>query len=232
MQSFITILFILAIIAIPLQMTLINKQYMVYTWLFIVGIFIYMMHFRAIEQSYAQFREQVADSSIIGNFMVLQIIEATGGILLSIFLIRLHYNGPVKKIFRYFKYIPGIVVFPALFYLESYLFLKVPGIDFQRLAILMAVIVPSFLFIIKYLFKHLISEFDLRVEIKFLLHIFQLLIAIIISIGLFRLPVHTKNKEFPLNQLIIMLAFTILIVLVGIFIYSIKFKKIKKVLHG
>lgn len=228
MQSLITIIFILSVIAFSLQLTLINRNYVVYIWLFIIGIFVWFMHSLAIEQSYSRFREQAFDSTLVGNFMVLQIIEAIGGLLLSIYLIRLHYNEPVKKTFRYFKYLPGIILFPALFYIESYLFLKIPGIPFRVLATILAVLFPAALFTLKYIFKKLVSEFDLRLEIKFLVHLFQLIMAVIISIRLFRLPVQGKTADFPVAQLSIMPVFVIISILIGRIIYYYKFKKLKK----
>jgi hypothetical protein len=232
MQSLITVLLILAIIALPVQMTLINRRFVVYIGLLLISAFVFFVYPRAIEQSYTTFQRQIGNLALIENFIVIQIIEALGGILLSIFLIRLHYNEPVKKTFRYLKYIPGIIVFPALFYLVSYLFIIIPGIGFQRLAILLACIIPALLLALKHLVQRLISELDLRLELKFLLHIFQILIAIIISIGLFRLPVQGEYNIIPLEQFGGMLAFTFLVVMIGVVFYDVKLRRLKKDING
>ena len=228
MQSLITFLFVVSIVAFPLQLTIINRWFVVAAWFTLLSAFIFGMHGFAIEQSYAKFNEQAANGPLIGNLVVVQTIEAIGGLLLSIFLIRLHYNEPVKKIFRYFKYLPGIVIFPALFYLESYLYLNITGIGFKTLAIVMALIIPLVLYVLMLVYKKLISELDLRLELKFLLHIVQLLLAVIISINLFRLPVNQSPMEFPIIQLGIIVGIAVVLIITGIIVYNFKINRQNK----
>lgn len=197
-------------------------------WFVLLAAFIFGMHGNAIEQSYAKFNEQAANTPLIGNLVVIQTIEAIGGALLSIFLIRLHYNEPVKKVFRYFKYLPGVIIFPAVFYLESYLYLNITGIDFKLLAMLMALVIPLILYSLVLVYKRLISEFDLRLELKFLLHIVQLLLAVIISTNLFRLPVIQSPMEFPSVQLGVILGIALILIVTGIIIYNLKLNRHNK----
>lgn len=228
MQTLITVLFILAIIAFPLQLSLLKRKYIIYGWLILTGCFIWFMHTRAIEQSYSRFQEQLSDTDLVGNLLVLQIIESIGGMLLSIFLIRLHYNERVKKNFHLLVYFPGIIVLPALFYLESYMFLNIPGIPFKVLAAILAISIPLLLLLVLYFLKQMVEEFDLRLEIKFMVHLFQLLLAVIISITLFRLPTSATKTAFPAGPVAVFLGCVIAGLFIGRIIYHYRFNKIKK----
>lgn len=226
METLIIILFVLAIASCSLQFTLFPIRRIMWGCLAGIAIYVYLMYSRAIEQSYSVFKEILSDSSLLTDFAVVQVIEAIGGLLISIFLIRFHYNEPVKIYFRFFVYLPGIIVFPSIFYAESYLFLQVTGINFQVLAIILAIVFPLFLLVGKWLIINLIPEFDLRLELKFGIHIIQLVCAVILSVFLFRLPVNTAALSVSANQLITLLATVLLFTALGMLWYNFRMKRL------
>ncbi len=191
MESLIIIIFILAMISFSVQLGFTNNWRVSGAWYLISALFIFLMHTYAIEQSYALFKDRLMDIQLMTDFVVLIVIEAIAGVLLAIFMIRNHYGEKVKKGFKFLIYIPGIMVFPALFYFESFIFLQIHNIAFKTLALAIALLLPFILLVLKYGLKYLIPEFDLRIELKFLLHIFQLIAAIILSVQLFKLPVNS-----------------------------------------
>ncbi|MFW5759424.1 MAG: hypothetical protein ACOCXH_00420 [Cyclobacteriaceae bacterium] len=232
LKELIIILFMLSLIALPLQFAIIRRRYVVYVGILLIGIFTFLMHTRAIEQSYTKFNQQLADTGLTGNLLVLQIIESIGGILLSTYLLSLYHGEWIKRGYRFFKYIPGIIPFVALFYLESYLFLNFHGIEFHYLALIIAI---GFMLIIMagmHLFKWLLGDYDIMLEIKFFLHIIQVIVALIISVDLFGLRVPRQTGYLSLKQTLITLVAIIMVILLGFLFYQLKIKNITKKKYG
>ncbi len=228
MQTLVITLFILAIVSFSIQLQVMRNRWWMGGWLLAIAVFVYLMHHFAIEQSYKAFREALTNSSLMMDFTVLQVIEALAGLLLSIFLIRSNYNEPVKKFFKYAVYLPGIIIFPALFYLESMLFLQMHGVDFKVLALSIAIASVIIIYLIGYGFKVLIPEFDLQLEMKFIVHLLQLAGGIILSVVMLRLPVHSANQEVTLLPSVVLLAIVVAGVIAGVFWFQVKLKRIRK----
>ena len=231
-QILIIALFTIAFVSLPMQLALIKRRYVRYLWLTIVAIFTYFMHTKAIEQSYSLFREQLANPDLIGNLLVIQIVEAFAGVLLSIFLLRLYHKERVKKAFRFFKYFPGIMPFISLFYIESYLFLNIHNMEFWVLSALTAAIFVFIIIGFMFIFKSLLAEYDLRLELKFFLHIAQLMIAVFMSVLLFRLPVYHQISPVSVYQTGIIIAGALLFIVIGILFYNYKFNRFKTKQNG
>ena len=227
-QILIIALFTIAFVSLPMQLALIKRKYVTYLWLIAVAIFTYFMHTKAIEQSYSLFREQLANPDLIGNLLVIQITEAFAGVLLSIFLLRLYHKERVKKAFRFFKYFPGVMPFISLFYLESYLFLNVRGMGFHSLALIIAVGFMIAVWGCMILFRWLLSDYDIMLEMKFFLHIIQMIAALIISVHLFGLQVPKQTEYLSFQQTGIILGAAVMVIAVGLIYYQLKIKKIIK----
>lgn len=225
-EALVIVLLVLAIASCSLQFTLFPLRRVMWGYLGGIALYVYLMYSRAIEQSYSVFKETLLNTSLMTDFVVVQVAEAIGGLLISIFLIRFYYNEPVKKYFQFLVYFPGIVVFPAIFYVESYLFLQASGMNFQVLAIVLAIVFPMFLLIGKKFITNLIPDFDLRLELKFGIHIIQFICAVILSVVLFRIP--TKTSDFPVcvNQLIIIVSAGLFFTALGVLWYNFQIKKL------
>ncbi len=220
MQTFIIILLILAFLSFVLQLTLFEQDRTAIVFCIVAAVGIYFMYPFAIEQSYSKFQQLMQNQHKLSNIMVVQIIECLLGLLFSIFLIRMFYGEKVNKVFKYFKFFPGIIIFPALFYAESAIFLNVTGVDFKILAIIVAVVLPATIFLINKSLKYLVPEYDLRLELKFMLHILQLIVAVIISIRIFRLPTTNLVSEFYIKQLLAFFGVVLLFGILGFFRYN------------
>ncbi len=157
MQILIGILFCLAVFSLIMQMSFLKEKSAIGLLLMAIGIGIFMAYPYAIEQSYSKFKMLLGNQNLMGDFLVLQVIESTLGLLFSIVLIRIFYKERVRRWFRYFKFFPGIIFIPALFYIESYLFLNVTGFDFRVFASLLAVAIPVVLFALLKLILYLLS---------------------------------------------------------------------------
>ncbi len=224
MQTLIIILFILAFFSLIIQLSLIENKLAAIVFFALSSIMLYIFYPYAIEQSYSKFKLLIENKHTVSNFMVLQIVECLLGLMFSIFLIRMFYKERVHRFFKYFSYFPGFIIFPAFFYTESAMFLNISGMNFQLLAILTAIALPAIVIGMKIMIKLLIPEYDLRLELKFILHILQLTTAIIISINLFKLPTANLVSEFHISQLLIFVALILAFGTIGFVRYHRKLK--------
>ncbi len=218
METLILILFVLGFLLAGLQLSFMPKKPVIGLWLAIAAVFVFATHTRAIEQSYDIFSQQLANTALITDFVVVLVAEAVLGIFLVVFMIRNFYGEPIKKAFRLAVYFPGFSVFPALFYGMSLVYLNAPAFSFMQIAVALTVVFPLLLYGLRFLFLQAIPEFDLRTELKFILHILQVLGAIILSIQYLKLPVSAQQNNYavPLNNLLLLFVFTLGIIGLGI----------------
>ncbi len=215
----------LAWFSFVLQLSITKQRVTVTLFLTAMALGLYFSYSYAIEQSYDKFKAITGDKIVMGNLMVFQTIESIMGMLFSIFLIRMFYREKVHKIFRWFSYFPGIVIVPAVFYTESFLFLSVPGVNFQILALIISVAIPLILIGLRILTQKLVPEYDLRLELKFIIHTVQLLVSVVLSIALFRLPTSSNYvQEFPMYQSLALLLLTAVFGSLGLIRYKLKGK--------
>ncbi len=228
-QTLIIILFLLAWLSFVLQLSITNNKTVVIIFLSLIAIGLFLSYPYAIEQSYSKFKGVVANKELVSNLMVLQIIESVLGLLFSIFLIRKFYNERVHKIFKWFIYFPGIVIVPTIFYTQSFFFLNFAGLSFQTFAVIIAVCMPLAIWGLRFLVKYLVPEYALRLELKFITHTFQLLVAVIISVLLFSLPTANNYiQQFPIYQTLVFALLIVVFGALGIWQYNRQIKKMNR----
>ena len=194
----------------------------------ILAVGFYLSYPLAIEQSYTSFQTTLANQKIVSNFLVLQIVECILGLLFCIFLIRDFYKERTIPVFRYFKLFPGFIVLPALFYAESLIFLSFSGISFQLLAIAIALVFPLMIWGLMQFTSWLIPEYDLRLELKFILHILQLILSVVISVKIYALPVQSALEPISYAPLGALLVLLLLSGSLGMLLYQRKMNKLLK----
>jgi len=207
METLILILFATAVLLTGIQLSFVGNKWTVAAWLLVLGIFVFAMHTRATEQSYDSFTRQLENTRLITDFVVVQVLESLLGILTAIFMIRKHFGESTGSNFRLAMYFPGLTVFPALFYFMSLFYLNSFSYSFTTVAVALAAVFPLGVLLLRYTVKKIVPEFELRAELKFILHILQLLGGIILSIQYMKLPVAQRSDApvLPLGDLLMML---------------------------
>ncbi len=225
MEILIIIILILSLFAFAVRMTFFPKPMV--QWLYVVGIALglYWAYPIAIEESYSGIQKTMSDLAVMTNFSTLVIAEGLLGCLLSIFYIRLRFGHRIKKYWEYVLYFSGFVFFVALYYLESLLFINVRDMEFDTLAMILAVLIPLALLGLKFFVKWLVPQADQRTELGFFLHLAQILSAIALSVIVLKVPVKTPENDTHLMEFIIILGGATLIALSGYFYYHILFKR-------
>lgn len=225
METIVLVLLIIATMAFGIQLSFIPKV-VVALWLLIIGTFTWVVYPFAIEQSYDLIRGNLQNNALMIDFVVLLVIDAVLGALLAIYMIRSHYGEKVKKVFKYSIFFPGLIVFLAIFYFESLIYLNVTGVDFNTMAIVLAIVFAVVIGSMQLLIRVIIPEFELRVEIKFIVHLLQMIGAVVLSVHYMGLPVEkAPSAQFYSLEYGYLLAGVFLIIVFGLVWNQMVFKR-------
>ncbi len=228
MEYLVIILLAVSFVQVVVQYSLIEKLagllIIIVVWSFVC----YQMHGKAIEQSYATFQNQLSDTVLMVNLAVLQVVEAVLGILMSLSLLKIRMGAQARRGIVFLKNIPGIVGFIALLYAESFLFLQIHIGSFSRLAIILALGFGILLLVFVKGLRWLIPEFELRCEIKFLLHVVQIILASTIYISISGLKVAMLPEYGSLKNLFLVSMLFCVATSFGFLLYAIKMRRLRK----
>ncbi|MDR1780098.1 MAG: hypothetical protein LBR50_05135 [Tannerella sp.] len=134
----------------------------------------------AVTRSKTQLDAFLADSAVMQNFAVLLTVEAI--IAFSFCFTGVFTEGkkssPLQTAFHWY---PGLLVFPALFYLQTQLIFSTPGVNFSLLSYSLATAVAIALPLLSRLIKNLCPEKELRLEVYFLVSLFVCILGLITS---------------------------------------------------
>lgn len=228
MEISVIIILLLSLLLLGLQFTFFSKKWVTFAYLLLIAVGVYMTHTLAIEESYQTIRQIMNNPKAIGNFSALVIAEALLGILFSIVQIKILCGEKVKKWKQYMVYFVGIVPFIAIYYAETLLFLTIRGIHFTLFAIMLTIIIPLALWSLKVMLKKIVPEYDLRAEMKFFMHLMQIILAIALSVLVLKLPISTPQEGLPIKETALVLCIILAFATIGTIIYKIKLKKIWK----
>lgn len=138
----------------------------------------------AIMQSKTQLADWLDNVRIMQDAAVLITVESALFFAFCFVELRATFDGAKRRWWRpLLKWYPGLLVFPALFYLQTQLIFALPGSDFAAtswvLAIGVAVLVPS----LSYGARRLCLERELRLEVLFLASVFVCLIGLVATVN-------------------------------------------------
>lgn len=226
MEIAIIIILLLSVVLFSLQLTFFVEKKVVLAYLLLLSAGIYFAYPYCIEQSYSSIQKDMNNVVLLSNFLVLLMAEALLGALLSILQIKMLFGGAkIHKGWSYAIYFSGVAIAVALFYAESLLFILIRSMDFQMLAILLALCIPLALWGLQLLLSALVPEREIRIELKFFLHIFQILLSMLLSVLVLKLPVNMPPHNYTLPAFLLIVAVALLVALLGYFIHHIKIKK-------
>ncbi len=225
MEIILVVILLISLLSLPLQMTFFYNKKVQWIYLAAIAVGIYAAYPYAIEESYVSIQKIMTNPSILNDFATLVIAESLFGCLLSLFQIKLFFGQNIKKWWQYASLFVGVAFLISIYFLEVLIFINLPGIDFSLLAIIITVLVPALILSVKYFVKWLTPENYLRTEMKFFLHLIQLLLSIILSVIILKLPVNTVEYENSLQTLSLVAVIVVFFVVTGYFYNTIKSKK-------
>lgn len=130
-------------------------------------------------QSKTQLAELMSSTQVMQNLAVLITLESA--LYIGYCFVALKEKFGAKK--RYWgcilKFYPGLLIFPALFYLQTQVIFSLPGIGFDTISYIMAANILILLPLLSLGMKRLIPERDFRLEVHFLVSLFICFIGLI-----------------------------------------------------
>ena len=145
----------------------------------ICGVFVLLAYPYAISQSKTELAGYLNNSMIMQDMAVLVTMESIIYIGFCFLAMRQLYGRTTKKWIKLLYWYPGILVFPVLFYVLTYMIFSFPGISFTTIAYILATSVAVSFPLLSVGIKWLLPEKELRLEMQFLISLFITIIGLI-----------------------------------------------------
>ena len=162
-------------------------------WLYIFGvtivsaIFIGLMWPYAIEQSKTQIADWLANQSLMLDTAILLYIEIALQITYCLLSVYINTTMPINKrilnIYRFLYWIPGILIFPVLFYVLVTVIFSLPGLSFPLIAWGLAFVICVIVLVGTKGIKWLLPEEEIRLELLFMTNVLMAILGIIATVN-------------------------------------------------
>lgn len=143
------------------------------------GAFVLLTYPYAISQSKTQLAGYLNNATIMQDMAVLVTIESAIYITFCFMAMRQLYGRKIKRWVKPLYWYPGILVFPALLYVQTNMIFSFPGTAFTTIAYVLAGGVVLLFPLLSGGIKWLLPEKELRLEVQFLLSLFVTIIGLI-----------------------------------------------------
>ena len=163
-----------------------------------LGAFLMLMHSHALEINKLELQRVLSTQSAIMNISLFVMVDM---LMSCYFCIARLKDYEDSKSFRWytklFRWMPSLLVFPALYYIQITLFFTLTGVDFMKISIsLIAAIVILFV-AASFFMRKLIEEKDLIIELIILLTLF--VCALVICCTIFHPSAAIYNHATPID---------------------------------
>lgn len=224
MEIVLVAVFLITVLLFVLQMFFFTHKWIEWVYLAVVGAGLYLAYPYSIEESYGTIRQTMSSSRVIGNLSALIIGEAVVGIIICLRYMKIKFDNRVSKWQRFLPNFVGITIFIALYYIETMLFINIRGIDYLILTVIIAVSVPIMVLLLKMVVKIAVPEEELRNDIKFFLHLIQIVFAIILSVVALKMPNTDLQYSWYLLEFFSISLIVSIVGFIGYFYYIIRNK--------
>lgn len=189
-----------------------------------LGILIFSVYPLAVKINFSNFMKWINDFNILSLFCVWQIIESTIFMFGTLTAIKLHYSETGGKTAKYFLLLPSIIFLTGLFGCQIYLFNSISGVKFYITSAIFSIGVVMITFISAALIKTIIKYWELRMELRILISIIQIIISMFLPMLITGVKIQdTQLKAEPIKIAITFVSF-FLMILTG---YKINLKKFR-----
>lgn len=182
METLVLVMMILVCFSFVLKQTFHGvKEIMIISVL--VAFFVGMTWPFAIEQSKTQIAAWIADQKLMLDMAVLLSIDVSLTMFFCVHHVDLKTSEHVSRrkwmFFIFLKYFPGLLVFPVLFSVLVMTIFLLPGVSFQVVAWVLAVVLLVLIPVFTYGLRWLLPERPIRLELLFLVEVLLGLMGII-----------------------------------------------------
>jgi len=181
MESIINILFILVLLLYVIKVSLINNKIVIAIYIVLPVVFPYIIYPWLIEQDTQYIKGLLNTPTLMNDFALLIMIEALLVIASIFLLLQQHIGEKMKTRLSWLTYFSPPSLLLALSYFELQVFYKISNYSFSTIAIGYLIFSALLLTILIIGIKWLIKEWEIRLELTFILCLIQILIGIVIS---------------------------------------------------
>ena len=186
METAVTVLMILIVLGFILKQSF-NKPYTVIATATVLAIFTGFSWPLAVEQSGSRISEWLSDTSLMLDVAVVMSVEILLQMSFCITSVNIYAEGklPKWKILTYkaLRWFPGILIFPVLFSALVFAVFALPGNDFRVVSWSLAGVVLIMVSGGARLFRKLVPEKELRLELLFILNALTALFGIVATVN-------------------------------------------------
>lgn len=130
------------------------------------------------------FDKLMSDKNAVSNMAVLITIETIIGMFVSIGMLHNQYATKTNKWIKMVKLLPGMLIVGIVFYAGLSLFRAMAGTPFHWIALTASISVMLGVFVLAAILKLFLPDISTRNEMKFLVNILLLILAIFLNAGL------------------------------------------------
>ena len=227
MWIFLTVFVLAAFIYTILNLSLADSGKVFWAGIIVLACFSFIIYPVCIRQTNQTLNQILQHSDLVSAIALLQIFESIAILFFSISQITGHYFQHIRRLFKWLSAIPSLIFLMGLFFLQTYTFLHTEDISFTMIATLFTLFVGVSVLLLTWLVKKVIQEWEIRAELKLLIALFQILLAMF-------LPLIIQGAKVPFTNLVVepfpilITAVTVLVFsLIGFFRYHLTNNKIK-----
>lgn len=186
------------------------------------ALFIFLCHDTAITQSKLALEEKLANIGAITDISVIVMLDLLITIGALYANMRIMNGNSCKRFFRILRYIPGLLIFPALYYLHLNLFFRLPGSDFETISITYAITIALLVGGFSILLPQIIREQEQRLEITGMVSLMIFALAICCTVFHPSSVVHSQADPVDWPAFGLATGFIFILFLTGILLTVIK----------
>lgn len=162
------------------------------------GVFVIGCHPYAMEVNKLELQRILSTQEAMMNISLLVMVDM---LLSCYFCIARIKDSEDKETFRWytvlFRYMPSLLVFPALYYIHITLFFSLTGVDFIRTSIGLAVATALLFGLASFFMRKLIAEKELLIELVVMLTLF--ICVLVICCTIFHPSATVYNHASPID---------------------------------
>ena len=182
MQIIITLLFLFIFVNCLLKLSFLRK-WQVALFGVVCGAFVVLTYPLATNQSKTQLETYLQSPEVLKNVAVLITLESVFFFAYIGAVLQGALSGKPRWWVRILQYYPSLLVFPALFVVQTQLIFALPGVDFTTItygmAVAVVVLIPALCGLIYYLFP----EREMRLETHFIVTLFVCIIGLLMTVN-------------------------------------------------
>lgn len=211
---------------LALKLTL-CKPWTIYVVAVVCTLFVLETWQMAAGQSKTQIADWINNRPLMLNTSVVISIEVLIHISYCIMAVHLQNSGMLKKrtiyMYRVLRLYPGILILLVLLHCETVAMFTFTGTDFKVIAYTLSAIVLAGIPALTYLFRRLVPEKDLRLEILFLSNALIAILAVVATTN--GSTAVSGISEVNLQALILLAVVILIFATIGLISYKVRYSK-------